>query len=175
MHLPREVRERLVSHLPPKLKKQVQEHLTYPEDSVGRLMNTQFMALRKNLKVQEVIERIRDLAQKRYPPPERGESQSFRCPTPLRSGVRRKDKQGEESTLHRTTSMAPHPHPLPAGEGAASPVEDTGSDGTPFSVRKTILPLPPGESRGEGPRQNDNMWSFFSGKEQGQEQEQEQE
>jgi len=67
MHLPREAREQLVSHLPPKLKKQVQEHLTYPEDSVGRLMNTQFMAFRKNLKVQEVIERIRDLAQKRYP------------------------------------------------------------------------------------------------------------
>jgi len=46
---------------------------------------------------------------------------------------------------------APHPDPLPRGEGTACPVEGAGSDRKPFSVRKTILPLPAGEGRGEGP------------------------
>ena len=37
MHLPREARDRFLQHLPEKLKRDIQEHLTYPEDSVGRI------------------------------------------------------------------------------------------------------------------------------------------
>jgi len=67
MHLPTEVRERFVQHLPEKIKRQIQEQLAFPENSVGRLMNTHFVALRKNLTVREAVEKIRALAQKRFP------------------------------------------------------------------------------------------------------------
>ncbi|MBL8729882.1 MAG: magnesium transporter [Planctomycetes bacterium] len=67
MHLPAEARERFLQHLPERLKRDVQEQLTFPEDSVGRLMSTQFLTLRQDLTVQEAIERIRSLAAKRFP------------------------------------------------------------------------------------------------------------
>lgn len=67
MHLPRESRERFLQHLPEKLKREVQEQLTYPENSVGRLMTTDFLAFRQDMLVREAIERIRQLAQRRYP------------------------------------------------------------------------------------------------------------
>lgn len=67
MHLPSAARERFLQHAPEKLKREIQEHLTYPEDSVGRLMSTNFLAVRTDLTVGEAIERIRLLAQKRFP------------------------------------------------------------------------------------------------------------
>lgn len=67
MHLPGAARERFLQHAPEKLKREIQEHLTYPEDSVGRLMSTNFLAVRTDLTVGEAIERIRLLAQKRFP------------------------------------------------------------------------------------------------------------
>ncbi|MBM3879977.1 MAG: magnesium transporter [Verrucomicrobia bacterium] len=67
MHLPPEARERFLGHLPERLKREIQEQLAYPADSVGRLMNRNFLAFRKTLRVQEAIERIRALAAKRYP------------------------------------------------------------------------------------------------------------
>ena len=67
MHLPREARERFLQHLPPKLQREIQEQLTYPADSVGRLMTTHFLAFRVTFTVQAAVERIRQLAQRRYP------------------------------------------------------------------------------------------------------------
>ena len=67
MHLPAEARERFLQHLPERLRRDVQEQLTFPEDSVGRLMSTAFVALRQDLTVREAIERIRALAQTRFP------------------------------------------------------------------------------------------------------------
>lgn len=67
MHLPVDARERFLQHLPERLKRDVQEQLTFPEDSVGRLMGTQFLALRQDMTVREAIERIRMLAQRRFP------------------------------------------------------------------------------------------------------------
>jgi len=67
MHLPTEARERFLNHIPEKIKEEIRNQLTYPEDSVGRLMTTHFLSFRKNLKVQEAIEKIRLLAQKRFP------------------------------------------------------------------------------------------------------------
>ena len=67
MHLSEEARERLLGHLPKKLRSQVKELLTYPEDSMGRLMTTRFLSFHKNLTVQEAIEKIRSLAKKGFP------------------------------------------------------------------------------------------------------------
>jgi magnesium transporter len=67
MHLSGETRERMLEHLPDHLKRAVQEQLTFPENSVGRLMSTEFLAFREDLTVNETIERIRRLAQRRYP------------------------------------------------------------------------------------------------------------
>jgi len=67
MHLPGEARERFLHYAPQKLRREIQEHLTYPEDSVGRLMTTSFLAVRADLTVAEAVERIRQLAQKRFP------------------------------------------------------------------------------------------------------------
>jgi len=67
MHLPRESRERFLSHLPEKLRRDIQEHLTYPEDSVGRLMSTNFLAFRTYATVKEVVHLIRQFAMKRDP------------------------------------------------------------------------------------------------------------
>jgi magnesium transporter len=66
MYLPRESRERFLEHLPEKLKRAIQEHLSYPENSVGRLMSTNLLAFRQSLRVKEAIHRIRELAA-RYP------------------------------------------------------------------------------------------------------------
>ena len=46
MHLPAEARERFLQHLPERLKRDVQEQRTFPEDIVGRLMSTQVLTLR---------------------------------------------------------------------------------------------------------------------------------
>jgi len=67
MHLPREARERFLSHLPDKLKRDIQEQLAYPEGSVGRMMTTNFLSFRTEATVQEAVQTIRQLAPKRYP------------------------------------------------------------------------------------------------------------
>ncbi len=67
MHLPREARERFLAHLPDKLKRDIQEQLTYPEGSVGRMMSTNFLAFRADTTVAEAVQLIRQLAPKRYP------------------------------------------------------------------------------------------------------------
>jgi magnesium transporter len=65
--LPEDARERFLAHLPEKIKHQVREQLTFPEDSIGRIMSTQLIALNQDLTLHEAIERIRLLAQKRFP------------------------------------------------------------------------------------------------------------
>ncbi|MEK7857582.1 MAG: magnesium transporter [Elusimicrobiota bacterium] len=57
-------RQASVGALTPELKTQVQEILSYPEDSAGRIMKTDVAAFHKDLKVKEVIARLR--AQKRF-------------------------------------------------------------------------------------------------------------
>jgi magnesium transporter len=67
MHLSEDTRERLLSHIPDKLKSQVRELLTYPQDSVGRLMTTHFLSFHKDVTASEAVEKIRSLAGKRFP------------------------------------------------------------------------------------------------------------
>jgi magnesium transporter len=67
MHLPREARERFLTHLPDKLRRDIQEQLSYPEGSVGRLMSTSFLSFRTDATVHDAVQIIRQLAPKRYP------------------------------------------------------------------------------------------------------------
>lgn len=63
-HLPAEQRRGFLEKLAPDLKKGIQEILTYPADSAGRILSTDFIAFHQDLKVKEVIQKIRNLAQK---------------------------------------------------------------------------------------------------------------
>ena len=67
MHVSPEARERLLPHLSESLRRDVQEQLTYPVDSVGRIMSTQFLALHESMKAGEAIKKIRSLAQRGMP------------------------------------------------------------------------------------------------------------
>lgn len=63
-HLSDEDKRRFLGVLPDPLKKTIQEILTYPVDSAGRILSTDFVAFHQDLKVREVIQKIRNLAQK---------------------------------------------------------------------------------------------------------------
>jgi len=65
---------------------------------------------------------------------------------------------GEESTLHRTTSKAPHPFPLPQGEGDPFSPPRKAPALIPLTHPGSLFPLPAGEGQGEGPLQYKNMW-----------------
>jgi magnesium transporter len=67
MHLPDDVRKRFLAGLPKRMKAQIKDVLSYPEDSVGRLMTTQFLSFNMELKAKEAIQKIRMLGRERYP------------------------------------------------------------------------------------------------------------
>jgi len=67
MQLPKDARERVSKYVSAKLKDQVRELLDYPEDSIGRIMTTDFIALRMDSRAEEAIDKIRSLAKKRFP------------------------------------------------------------------------------------------------------------
>lgn len=62
-----EIRTKLIERLPEKSRNEIRELLTYPEFTAGRLMSTDVIALRKDIKVDEAIQRIRNLALKKTP------------------------------------------------------------------------------------------------------------
>jgi len=57
----------------------------------------------------------------------------------------------QKNDQHVVVCRAPHPGPLPAGEGESSSVRRKASDLMPYPPRGMRLPLPPGEGGGEGP------------------------
>ena len=67
MQLPKDARERLSAHITDEQKDQVRELFDYPADSVGRIMTTDFIALKDDTNAEEAIEKIRSLAKKRFP------------------------------------------------------------------------------------------------------------
>lgn len=67
MHLPDETRESLLGYVPDKMKRQIREFLTYPEDSIGRTMSTEILSFYEDTLVSDAIEKIRSLAKKRFP------------------------------------------------------------------------------------------------------------
>jgi magnesium transporter len=62
---PAEIQRTMIESLSPERQRQVQELLFYPEDSAGRLMTTDVLAFPKDLKVREVIARLRATAHKK--------------------------------------------------------------------------------------------------------------
>ena len=65
MRLSEDQRRELLQRLPEKSKVDIQEVLTYPENSAGRIMTTDFLALHSDIKVRNAIQRIRLLAKKK--------------------------------------------------------------------------------------------------------------
>jgi magnesium transporter len=67
MSLSTEMQQNLLNQLPPQMKQQIQDILTYPENSVGRIMTSHFMAFHLDIKVKDAIHRIRLTAHKYGP------------------------------------------------------------------------------------------------------------
>lgn len=67
LQLPSESRMQLLAGFPEKVKKTIQEILTYPENSAGRIMSPEFLAFHSEITVQNAIQRIRVLARKKSP------------------------------------------------------------------------------------------------------------
>jgi len=67
MHLPTDAREIMAQNISGKLRDQIRELLTYPEESVGRIMTTDFLSFHKALSAQEAIDKIRAFGPKRFP------------------------------------------------------------------------------------------------------------
>lgn len=65
--LPQVIRERFLEHLSAKARQEIQEILTYPENSAGRIMTTEFLAFHTEVKVKDAVQRIRSLAHQKAP------------------------------------------------------------------------------------------------------------
>ncbi|HEX3034741.1 MAG TPA: magnesium transporter [Thermodesulfobacteriota bacterium] len=67
VNIPPPRRKSFLDHLSEKAKSQIQELLTYPENSVGRIMTTDFVAFHTDIKVEDAIQKIRWLAHTKDP------------------------------------------------------------------------------------------------------------
>jgi magnesium transporter len=63
--LDRERRERILSTIGKKVRRELEELMTYPENSAGHLMDPRVIAFREDATVGEVLERLRGLRQRR--------------------------------------------------------------------------------------------------------------
>jgi len=61
-------RSAILEALPPERREVLREFLSYPEDSAGLLMSTEFSAFPKGMKVKEVVQRLRAAVKKGSPP-----------------------------------------------------------------------------------------------------------
>ena len=62
VNIPEDIRKRLLECLSNKSRQMIQELLIFPVDSAGRIMTTNFIAFRTDIKVKDAIQRIRSLA-----------------------------------------------------------------------------------------------------------------
>ena len=67
MYLPKQKRQALLKRTAPGVKRQIQELLTYPENSAGRIMMTDVVAFHADTKVQDAVQKIRSLAIRNAP------------------------------------------------------------------------------------------------------------
>lgn len=67
LQLSAENRMQLLAGFPEKVKKTIQEILTYPENSAGRIMSPEFLAFHSEITAHNAIQRIRVLARKKSP------------------------------------------------------------------------------------------------------------
>ncbi len=65
LHLPEDSREALLGHLSKKQRRLIREQLTFPEDSVGRLMSTRFLAFKSGITAKSATSRIRKMEKSR--------------------------------------------------------------------------------------------------------------
>lgn len=63
--LPESNRKEFLNHLSPKAKRDIQELLTFPDGSAGRLMTKDFIAFHTGNKVRDAIQRMRQLAERK--------------------------------------------------------------------------------------------------------------
>ena len=62
VNIPEDIRKRLLECLSNKSRQMIQELLIFPVDSAGRIMTTNFIAFRTDIRVKDAIQRIRSLA-----------------------------------------------------------------------------------------------------------------
>ncbi len=62
-----ENRQRMIDHLPTRLRNLIREQLTYPENSAGRIMSLDVIAFHEQTRVRDVIRKLRALAKRSYP------------------------------------------------------------------------------------------------------------
>jgi len=62
-----DARQRILPHLTDKQRYALQQQLTYPEDSVGRIMSSRYLSFTREMKVRDVIRRLRNGARKSLP------------------------------------------------------------------------------------------------------------
>ncbi len=67
MHLPHAERQALLDRMSDNTKRKIQELLTYPENSAGRIMTTDFVTFHARVKVKDAIQKIRALANRNAP------------------------------------------------------------------------------------------------------------
>ncbi len=65
LSLPDELRGNLLEKTPEKKKGLIRELLTFPEDSVGRIMSRDYLAFHVDIKVKEIINKIRFMARRK--------------------------------------------------------------------------------------------------------------
>jgi magnesium transporter len=65
--IPDETRKRLLDHLSERTKRRIQELLTYPKDSAGSIMTTEFLAFHSDVRVEDAIQKIRSVAHRQSP------------------------------------------------------------------------------------------------------------
>ena len=65
LSLPEELRCDLLEKTPQKKKKLIREMLTFPEDSAGRIMSNDYLAFHVDLKVKDVIHKIKAMARRK--------------------------------------------------------------------------------------------------------------
>ena len=68
MNLSADARSQFLGFLPEKIKRQIQELLTYPEHSAGRMMNTDLLAFHTDVKTKDAVQKIRTMAKRKTPP-----------------------------------------------------------------------------------------------------------
>ena len=67
LSLPKDAREWFLTGLSEKIRAQVQELLTYPENSVGRIMTRDLLAFPTDTKIKDVVQRLRQLTARHAP------------------------------------------------------------------------------------------------------------
>jgi len=68
IHLPKDISQSLLERLPEATRRQIQELLTYPLNSAGRILSTDFLAFDERVVVKDAVQRIRTLASRGHQP-----------------------------------------------------------------------------------------------------------